>query len=87
MRAKQQTMKLAKCRYCPSLLLLLHKMTAVQAYSRLSKVELSMYINLVNQFLTVTAPTANAKTSVTLVTVTATPACFRACAIFSSAER
>ena len=34
-----------------------------------------------------TAPTAKAKTSVTLVTVTETPACFRASAIFSSVLR
>ena len=36
---------------------------------------------------TVTAPTAKAKTSVTLVTVMETPACFRASAIFSSVLR
>ena len=36
---------------------------------------------------TVTDPTAKAKTSVTLVTVTETPACFKAVAIFSSVVR
>ena len=37
--------------------------------------------------LTVTAPQAKAKTSVTLVTVTATPACLRASAICWSGGR
>ena len=58
-----------------------HRNSAVQAFSKNIDGDESFTVEKI--ILTVTAPTPKAKTSVTLVTVTETPACFKVNPIFS----
>ena len=79
--SRPQTRRLGECRCIPALLQCRHRKTVVLAFSVIIGTDESFTLE---KFIsTVTAPTPKAKTSVTLVTVTETPACFNVRPIFS----